>query len=130
MSRTGTGVGIDLGFDDVGAVGVGHRRRLEIDRAARPGGSPPGSAKPGTPASAWAISREAALHAGHALHAHRAADEFHILGRRLHAALAAVLLDLVGDELRRAIDRIAGGHRLAAGKGAEPERARLRCRRR
>ena len=91
--------------------------------AARPGGRPPGSAKPGAPPSARAICAMLRFMPRHALEPHDAAREFEVVGGGLQQ-YGAGLLDLVGHDLRGAIDRVAGGDRLPAREGAEAQRAR------
>ena len=118
----GAGLGIDLDLDHMGAVGIGERRRLEIDGGRKPRRDLPGSANPGTPLSACATSASVRFICGTPLTRTSPSTS-----SRSSAATSSMvggrLARLVGDHAGGEMHGVAGGHRLAAGIGAMAERA-------
>jgi hypothetical protein len=77
----------------------------------------PGREKPGTPESERAIG-ERALHALHAAGADEAVFQYEIVGRDVQQQCGGVL-GFGGDLRSGAVDRVAGGHGLAAREAPE-----------
>ena len=115
------GLGVDFDLADMRAVGVGDRRRHEIVRRGEAGRHAGRQREAGDATQRMRDLAEALLEAGYAAHAHLAIGELEIVGRHFEHR-GCYRLRLVGDQVRRDVQRAAGGDGLAARIGAMAER--------
>ena len=115
------GFGIDLGLADVRAVAIGQRRRGKVDRGGEPRRHAVRQREARHAADGVRDLRQRLAHLRHAFDPHRAVLQFQIVRRRFQHFRGG-LDRLVAHRDRGEMHRVAGGHGLAAGEGAEAQR--------